>query len=170
MRRLTLTALITLALGTSMFATQATAKTLPTTKQQKATNAIVTTLNRHLAGSPMAGLGRTLERQGRLHGISPYFIVAVAHKESSEGRAACSANPKNVWGLGACGRAWSPPYFRTWPQAVNYFVRFVKGRWPSATSPYHFYGYCRGCEGSWASRVSARMISLGGTTSVRYKP
>lgn len=131
-------------------------------------------LNAYLAGTPMAGLGKVLDRQGRLHGVSPYFTVAVAAKESSHGHRSCSGNPKNVWGLGACGRAWSPPYFETWTQAVNFFVRFVKGRtrftsgWPNAVTPWGFSGYCDGCEASWATSVSWYMNRMGATTNVRY--
>lgn len=118
-------------------------------------------LNRALAGTPMQGLGGILERQGERWNVNPFFIAAVAHKESSLGAASCSSNPKNVWGLGACGRAWSPPYFRTWTQAVNYFVRFVRSRWPSATHPSHFRGYCSGCEISWAAGVISWMNRWG---------
>lgn len=125
-------------------------------------------LDRYLAGTPMAGLGSVLDHQGHLHNISPYFVAAVAGKESSFGAATCSNNPRNVWGLGACGRAWNPPYFRSWTQAINYFVRFVKSRWPSASNPYHFGGYCSGCESSWAAGVSGFMFDMGASHRVTY--
>jgi len=138
--------------------------------------AVVGRLDRYLAGTPMAGLGDNLERVGRRHGVSPYFIVGVAGKESSLGAAACGANPRNVWGLGACGRAWSPPYFGSWDDAIDYFARFVEGKtgvsrgWPSARTPWDFHGYCSGCEASWASGVTRFMSAMGAGTSVEYRP
>lgn len=125
-------------------------------------------LDRYLANTPMRGLGRTLDHQGHLHNVSPFFIAAVAGKESSFGSRSCSNNPRNIWGLGACGRAWHPPYFRTWTEAINYFVRFVKTRWPSATTPYHYGGYCSGCEHSWARGVSFYMSAMGSDYRVVY--
>lgn len=126
-------------------------------------------LNAYLSGTPMQGTGKILVNQGQLWNVSPYFIVAVAAKESSHGHKACYRNPKNVWGLGACGRAWSPPYFRSWTQAINYFVRFIRSRWPNATSPWSFSGYCDGCEASWAEDVSWYMGRLGVTSMIQYR-
>lgn len=134
-------------------------------------------VNNYLSGSPMAGIGKILEKEGSIHNVSPYFIVAVAKKESSKGFAACSENKYNVWGLGACDRAWKVPKFKNWTQAVNYFVRFVNGKtaqnkgkgWPSASNPHQFYGYCSGCESEWSRVVSWVMYSLSGTNNIRIK-
>lgn len=134
----------------------------------------VARLDRYLAGTPMRGLGDTLERVGRRHGVSPFFIVGVAGKESSLGAAACGSNPRNVWGLGACGRAWNPPYFSSWNTAIDYFARFVEGRagvgrgWPNARTPWDFGGYCSGCESSWASGVVRFMAAAGSGPEVAY--
>ena len=130
-------------------------------------------LDRFLARYPMRRLGTILERVGRREGVSPFFIVAVAGKESSFGLAACTANPRNVWGLGACGRAWTPPYFNTWEEAITFFARFVEGRtsvyhgWPNAQTPWDFHGYCAGCETSWAAGVS-RFMTMMGAQGVAY--
>ncbi len=125
-------------------------------------------INRHLASTPMRGTGKIIYTQAKKHDVNPYFVIAVAHKESSLGEASCSNNPRNVWGLGACGRAWTPPYFRTWTQAVNYFIRFVERLWPRAQYPSQFYGYCSGCEAEWSSGVEYRMKLMGSkTTRVR---
>lgn len=134
---------------------------------------VVRRLDRFLSPYPMRGLGTMLERIGRREGVSPFFIVAVAGKESSFGLAACGANPRNVWGLGACGRAWTPPYFNTWEEAITFFARFVEGRtsvyhgWPNAQTPWDFHGYCAGCETSWAAGVS-RFMTMMGATGVAY--
>lgn len=125
-------------------------------------------LNAYLAGTPMQGIGRILVTQGRRWNVSPYFIVAVAAKESSHGHKPCYANRLNVWGLGACGTAWTPPVFKNWTQAVNYFVRFVRARWPGAVSPWSFAGYCKGCEAEWAATVAWYMNRMGATSMISY--
>lgn len=123
----------------------------------------------------MRNTGKVLDNQGRKYGISPFFIAAVAGKESSYGAAACRNNPKNVWGLGQCGRVWRVPYFETWTEAINFFVRFITGNtnitsgWPNATTPYQFYQYCSGCEQEWGAGVSRHMYELGVTPRVKYK-
>ena len=125
-------------------------------------------INRHLASTPMKGTGKILYNQSKKYGVNPYFVIAVAHKESSLGQAACSRNPRNVWGLGACGRAWTPPHFSNWVQAYNYFLRFLDDRWPSAVYPSQFYNYCSGCMDEWANGVEYRMQLFGSkTTRVR---
>jgi hypothetical protein len=115
----------------------------------------------------MKGTGKIVVNQSRKYAISPYFVVAVAVKESSLGTEACSNNRKNVWGLGACGRAWNPPYFENWIEAYNYFVRFIDSRWPNAQNPFQFYGYCLGCETQWGNSVAEHMRNMGGGVSVR---
>ncbi len=124
-------------------------------------------INRYLQSTPMRGTGKIIVNQSRKHGINPTFVAAVAGKESSFGAKACGDNPKNVWGLGACGRAWSAPYFKSWLSAINYFVRFVDERWPQARNPFQFYGYCSGCEYEWGIGVSTHMRNMGGTERVR---
>ena len=115
----------------------------------------------------MEGTGKIVVKQSEKYGINPYFVTAVAGKESSLGREACSNNPKNVWGLGACGRAWGVPYFESWLEAINYFIRFIDERWPNANTPFQFYGYCQGCEYEWGKDVSYHMREAGGSTRVR---
>lgn len=124
-------------------------------------------INRYLQSTPMRGTGKIIVNQASKYGLNPTFVAAVAGKESSFGAASCTQNPKNVWGLGACGRAWTPPYFRSWVAAINYFVRFIDQRWPSASSPFQFYGYCQGCESEWGSAVAQHMQNMGGSTQVR---
>lgn len=125
-------------------------------------------LDAGLAGSPMAGTGALLERYGRMHGVSPYFMAAVAAKESTLGRAMCL--DYNAWGLSACGRAWTPPSFDSWEESIAYFARYLEERWGrNHSSPYSFGStYCPGC-GSWPGDVSGFMSSLFGVgSSTRY--
>lgn len=123
-------------------------------------------LNANLAGTPLAGKGWLLEAEGHRAGVHPAFIAAVAGLESAWGRLPCRANSKNLWGLGSCDRAWQVPHFATWRQAIRYFARFVRTRWPYARTPYDLHGYCE-C-GSWGSRVAWNMDRLGFPATVRY--
>lgn len=125
-------------------------------------------LNAGLAGTPMRGLGYILEAEGRRAGVHPAFIAAAAGLESAWGRLACRDNPYNAWGLGSCDRAWKVPHFRTWRQAIRYYARFIRDRWPSARTPYDLHGYCQCGTRSWGSRVAWNMDRLGFPAHVRY--
>lgn len=125
-------------------------------------------LNRGLAGTPMAGLGWILEAEGHRAGVHPAFIAAAAGLESAWGRLACHGNPYNAWGLGSCGRSWTPPTFPTWRAAIRYYARFIRQRWPSARTPYDLHGYCECGAQAWGSRVAWNMDRLGFPAIVRY--
>lgn len=117
---------------------------------------------------PMTGTGRTLERIGRKHGVSPYFIAAVSITESSAGLAACSNNRFNVWGLSSCGSGWYVPPFRSWTEAIGFYSRFLTGRWPSATTTMHYYGYARDSH-KWGRKTAEHMRRwFGVDNGVRY--
>ena len=122
---------------------------------------VVERLERAMAGTPMAGSGVELERISRRHGVSPYFVIAVAATESSIGVAACSSNRYNVWGLSSCGSGWYVPQFRSWAEAYDFFVRFVNRRFRGHSTPYSFRGYAA-CSDCWARKVSSWMHSLFG--------
>ena len=133
------------------------------------TDPIIMRLNRGLAGTPMAGLGKTLRDIGRQHNISPFFMAAAAGTESSFGHAACSGNTRNVWGLAACDGRWHVPYFNSWEEAISFYARFLASRWPSATSPYHFYGYAA-CDACWGRKTASWMTSRFGVSSYTKYP
>jgi len=116
----------------------------------------------------MAGTGLILERHGRRHGVSPYFIVAVAATESSIGHAACSNNRFNVWGLSSCGSGWYVPSFRSWDEAIAFYADFLARRWPGHSTPYSFRGYAA-CDACWGRKVSEWMGRLFGVPAeTRY--
>lgn len=135
----------------------------------KANDPIIGRLNRGLAGTPMAGLGVTLRDIGKQYNISPYFMAAVAGTESSFGHAACSNNPKNVWGLAACDGRWYVPYFNSWDEAIRFYASFLADRWPSATSPHDFHGYAA-CTPCWGRKTSYWMGSRFGVSSYTKYP
>lgn len=119
-----------------------------------------------LAGHRMAGTGVYLERSGRRHGVSPFFMVATAATESSYGDAACGPGGFNAWGLGNCGSAWTVPAFSSWEEAIEYYAEFLT-RWEGHTSPYSFRGYAA-CDACWGRKVSGYMESFGVPTLTRY--
>lgn len=134
----------------------------------KRTQATIRTLQRGLAGTPMQGTEAALEAAGRRHGVSPYFIAAIAGTESSFGAAACRGNPKNAFGLASCGSSWTVPYFPTWADAYTFMAKFLTSRWSHATTAYHYHGYAA-CSSCWGAKTAQHMRSrFGVDSSVRY--
>jgi len=122
---------------------------------------VIARLERGLRGTPMEGTGASLERHGRRHGVSPYFMAATAATESSLGEAACGAGGYNAWGLGNCGSAWTVPSFGSWDEAIAYYARFLADGWPGHSTPYSFRGYAA-CDDCWGRKVSEWMSRLFG--------
>lgn len=123
-------------------------------------------LQRGLAGSPMAGSERELEAAGRRHGVSPFFIAAIAATESSLYEAGCGNY--NAWGLANCSGIWDVPYFRSWADAYEFMARFLASRWPHARTPYDYRGYAR-CSSCWGAKTASHMRRLFGVeASTRY--
>jgi hypothetical protein len=122
----------------------------------------LTNLRAGLAGTPMAASVRELEAAARKWGLSPYFIAAAAGTESAFGRLACRGNPRNLWGLGACNRAWHVPQFTSWQHAYGYYARFIRTRWPSARTAYDLHGYCECGSSVWGRRTAWHMSRLFG--------
>jgi hypothetical protein len=155
-----------LALIVAILALTVLGGTVRAAQANNARQEVVRKLDKVLAQTPLHGLGRIIEREAWRRNVNPYFIVAVSGKESSFGAASCYSNRYNIWGLGACGRAWNPPYFNSWGEAMHYFVDFVRRTWPRASSIYELYGYCDGCMGDWTSSVSSYMHSMFGSEPV----
>jgi hypothetical protein len=155
------------AAAAAMVVTSAHAAQLRTAKPGPRARTAVT-LNRALAGTPMAHTGYQLERVGWRYRISPYFIAAIAATESSLGRAACRSNRYNAWGLASCGTSWRVPDFGSWAEAYMFMGRFLTGRWPHARTPYDYHGYaaCTPCWGRKTAYWMGRLFGVG--PSVRY--
>lgn len=137
-------------------------------KLQQQHGVVIDRLNRGLSGSPMANTGAELERAGRKHGISPYFIAAIAATESSLGDEACSNNRFNAWGLSSCGSGWYVPQFASWGEAYDFMGKFLSSRWSGASSTYDFHGYAA-CSDCWGRKTATHMQRLFGVgNSVRY--
>lgn len=98
-------------------------------------------------------------------------MAAIAGVESSYGRAACRGNRFNVWGLGSCGRSWSPPVFSSWWAAADYYARFLRDRWLDRgvrTATAIGITYCPPCGSRWGTAVEWHMTRAGWPTTVTY--
>lgn len=130
-------------------------------------------LKRGLRGTPLAGSERDLYQEARRANFNPYVIVGASGVESSYGLVPCSGRGTggrfNIWGLGACGRAWHPPDFTTRRQAYRYFIGFIRSHWPDARTIYEFYGYCvpasRCGAPIWGARAMGKARQLFGPVS-----
>jgi hypothetical protein len=130
---------------------------------------VVRRLQTGLRGFPLASQAAELEAAGYRHNVSPYFMAAASGVESTFGQAPCGNNPRNIWGLGACGSAWQEPYFDTWEEAFDYYARFLRRTWPRATTAYHYYGYSA-CDSCWGRKTAYYMSHFFGSSSSTAYP
>lgn len=129
---------------------------------------VVKRLDAGLHGTPMRDTGRELEAAGWKHGVSPFFIAAIAATESSLGEEACNGNPRNAFGLSSCGDGWYVPYFRSWAHAYDFMGRFLTERWPDAQTTYDYHGYAA-CSPCWGRKTAFHMRELFGLpATVKY--
>jgi hypothetical protein len=119
-------------------------------------------------GSPMAGLGMVFAREGLRWDISPYLVAGVTGTEAGWGNTRCRGT-FNAWGFGACGRAWSPPSFPSWAEAIAYATRYFHDKWGHANTPYEIGpGYAEGSK-TWGPTTATHMAyAFGAAALVRY--
>ena len=135
-------------------------------------DAVISNLNRALAGTPMAGQGAILEHVGRLYRLHPAFIAAVAAFEGGfdldrhTGLRPCL--PYNPYGISSCGAAWTAPRFRSWAESIAYAARFLSSRWPRARTAYDYPGFCTCGTAYWGGKVAAKMRQIGYGPSITY--
>ena len=129
-------------------------------------------LNRGLAHTPLRGLGKVLDEEGRRQNVSPFLIAAIAGLESSYGLHPCRSNPRNVWGLASCKSGYGIPYFTSWRQAVRYQAKLLRRGWLSkGVRDVYTIGrsYCPPCGNKWGADVGWLMRDLGGPVTVTYR-
>jgi len=130
--------------------------------------AVVQRLAHGLQGTALRGLEHEFEQAAWAENMNPYFLVGASGTESSFGAAPCTRdnNPKNIWGLGACGTRWQEPIFGTWREAITYYVWFIRDRWPHAQTCYQLSGYCPECGTyGWGLATHQKMRQLFGSVS-----
>jgi hypothetical protein len=118
-------------------------------------------------GCALRGQAFTIEDVGWREHTSPAFMVGASFTESSGGDAACSGNPKNIYGLSSCGSGWYVPYFKTWRESFTFFARFIHRRWPGARTAYQLPGYSA-CDACWGPRTALWMSRLGFGPGLAY--
>lgn len=152
LRKLSLTAVI----FTALFTAGQTAQAAKPKHNHYFSNALKIKVGLRYFGSiPMKNTHWALEAAGRRYNVNPALIVGIAAKETQLGRTSCLRY--EAWGLGACGRAWTPPSFNSWRESIFYFARFLRTRFLNrginTVEGILSAGYCVGGCGSWASDV-----------------
>lgn len=105
-------------------------------------------IDAYLAGSPLAGQGRTFAEAAWNYGVDPRWSPAISYTESSKG-AACYM-PHNAWGWGGC--EWD-----SWEEAINDHVRGLARGYGYTISIEAAQKYCPPNAQHWYDVTSAQM-------------
>ncbi len=105
-------------------------------------------LDAYLAGSPLAGQGKTFASAAWDAGIDPRFSAAISEVESSRG-AACF-RPYNAWGWGSV--SWG-----SWEEAIPAHASGLARGYGYTVSEAAAQKYCPGNWEHWYNRVSQEM-------------
>ncbi|MDJ1122544.1 hypothetical protein QJ043_05305 [Olsenella sp. YH-ols2217] len=107
-----------------------------------------TRIDGYLAGSPLAGRGRTFAEAAWENGVDPRWSPAISNTESSKG--ACCFRPCNAWGWGGSG--WSD-----WDTAINAHVAGLSSGYGYTISMTAANKYCPPTASHWYSTTLAQM-------------
>ena len=105
-------------------------------------------IDAYLAGSPLAGQGRTFAEAAWNYGVDPRWSPAISYTESSKG-AACYM-PHNAWGWGGC--EWD-----SWEEAINDHVRGLARGYGYTISMEAALKYCPPNAQHWYDTTLAQM-------------
>lgn len=105
-------------------------------------------IDAYLAGSPLAGQGRTFAEAAWNYGVDPRWSPAISYTESSKG-AVCFM-PHNAWGWGDC--EWD-----SWEEAINDHVRGLARGYGYTISMEAAQKYCPPNAQHWYDTTSAQM-------------
>ena len=105
-------------------------------------------IDAYLAGSPLAGQGRTFAEAAWNYGVDPRWSPAISCVESSKG-AACFL-PHNAWGWGSC--SWG-----SWEEAINDHVRGLARGYGYTISMEAAQKYCPPNSQHWYDATLAQM-------------
>ena len=108
-------------------------------------------IDAYLAGSPLAGQGRTFADAAWKYGVDPRYSPAISNVESSKG-AACF-KPHNAWGWG--GSSWG-----SWEEAINAHVEGLARGYGYTVSPAAAQKYCPPTWQDWYGKVVAEMNKI----------
>lgn len=105
-------------------------------------------IDAYLAGSPLAGQGRTFAQAAWNYGVDPRWSPAIAYTESSLG-AACFM-PHNAWGWGSA--SWG-----SWEEAIDAHVGGLARGYGYTISMDAAYKYCPPSAEHWYSTTLGQM-------------
>lgn len=108
-------------------------------------------IDAYLAGSPLAGQGRTFAEAALRYGVDPRWSPAISCIESSKG-AACF-KPHNAWG-------WGSSSWGSWEEAINAHVAGLASGYGYTISLSAAKKYCPPNYSFWYSSVSSEMASI----------
>lgn len=105
-------------------------------------------IDAYLAGSPLAGQGRTFAQAALKYGVDPRFSPAISFTESSKGL--YCFKPHNAWGWGSA--SWS-----SWEEAIDAHVRGLANGYGGQISIEGAKKYCPPNWRAWYDRTLAQM-------------
>lgn len=93
---------------------------MPTATDTAGRQRAAATIDRELAGSPMAGLGDRFVAAGLRNGVDPFLLVAIAKTESNYGRLGFATNGShNAFGMGVTGARGAGIRYATWGDGID---------------------------------------------------
>lgn len=116
-------------------------------------NSWASRIDNYLAGSPMAGQGRTFAIAAWNTGVDPRWSPAIACIESTKGTYCAGAY--NAWGWSAAGGGWRS--FGSWSEAINAHVAYLGRTYGSTLTPAAAQKYCPPTWQDWYNKVAAQM-------------
>lgn len=108
-------------------------------------------INNYLAGSPLAGTGKTFAEAAWDNGVDPRWSPAISNIESSKG-AACF-KPYNAWG-------WGNSSWQNWQSAIRAHVAGLAQGYGSAPTPSAARKYCPPNASFWYSTCLNEMSKI----------
>lgn len=133
------------------------------------------TINKFLAGTPLAGLGEAFMRAEREWAVSARYLAAHAVLESAWGRSKIAQQKKNLFGFQAYD---SSPYesakaFPSFEECIYYVARYVARNYLNPDGKYYNGPTLRGMnkryatDPKWADKIAALMAKIELETEVK---
>ena len=116
-------------------------------------NSWASRIDSYLAGSPLAGQGRTFAIAAWNTGVDPRWSPAISCIESTKG--AYCAGAYNAWGWSAAGGGWRS--FGSWEEAINAHVAYLGRTYGSTLTPAAAKKYCPPTWQDWYNKVASQM-------------
>ena len=122
-----------------------------TTDKETFVNEWTGRIDNYLAGSPMAGQGKTFAEAAWDFGVDPRWSPAISNTESSKGR--YCFKPHNAWG-------WGSSSWDSWEEAIRAHVRGLANGYGYTISMEAAKKYCPPNAENWFKNTSAEMNKI----------